>query len=243
VLAAKLTSVETTQTYITAVTNPLAATGGQDQEDKNVVAARLPALKSVMGQINGLNETVTYAESLAGIQRAKAVLVGNTIHLYCLSDPVSTLIAGSVLTDLEVAIADRLIMGYGIEVFNAQRATPTIEVTVYTTAASKTAIVQRDVREQIRSYINPLARKEDGTWLNPFGGNFRLSRIGFAMQNVSSIYDYIVTAPTDRIVLDADEVLIHTGTINVTVIGASDSVSYNHFAEEPFESQSNPQVN
>lgn len=235
ILAGKLKTIElnTSDLVLTGVNNLADSSGGADRESIEHAKIYAPLQKLSLERLVTLRDVESYCETLTGVARASAYLIGNVVQ-------ISIIPAGGGLPDqslknsVQAAVQNLLLMGYSASVVDPDYVTVTVTLNVYSKKGYLESEVQASIISQLNTLFNPLSKDENGKWINNFGETFPLNRIRKMLANMASVRDdFVIVEPTSDIELVCDQIVTHSGsTFNVNVSGSQVKVHYPHFPKE-----------
>jgi hypothetical protein len=225
-LANTFTTVEASPQTVTIDSNS-AFTGGADREDIERIRLLAPLRRRAYDRLVTILDVKTFAESLAGVERAKVYLTGKTVYVRVVPSG-GGVPSGQLLTDVANAITPKLIMGYGNVVVAPAYVAVTITITGEALDGYVASEVAASVHTDILNRLNPVAKNDNGVYLNDFGKALNLDDIIYVVrQNGLLKPGFTVDAPTQAITLSNDQILIDTGSVvTVNVTGGTSLVTF-----------------
>jgi hypothetical protein len=221
-LSDTIKKVEVTPYPISSVNANSELSGGQDIEDIDRIRVNGPVHRRMYDRLGQIRDVKLYVESLGGVARGKAYLIGKMIYLRIVPNG-GGIPSQQLLTNVRTAVLDKIIMGYSITV--AAPAYKTATIAVHGTARSGLLVseVQLSIQTTILNRLNTLAKDENGVYLNDFGRYVQLDDLIYAIRQDDSFKPgFVVTAPVSAIVMNPDEIITDVGsTVTVTIDGGN----------------------
>lgn len=215
--------------YVDSVTNPLAASGGSDQE--TVAHAKKFAVAQAFAGDHIINEAdvpavlAAFSSAYGIVAQAKGVNRDNlTMDVYVLPGTGDTL-ADELKADLTNYLSTRIIAGKEIEVQDANFVDIIYTVTVYVVDNYHAPAVAEQVRQALVKLGSALYRDTNGFYPNEFGKDVTVGDVYVATHAVAGVYAVDVAAPSATIAI-GDNAIRRIQEINITTIQGGNSVSY-----------------
>ncbi len=210
------------------VTANTAATGGADRESLDKIRFLAPRYRRAYDRVCTLADARTFAESIAGVGRAYAFLLGRNLHVVIVPSGGGTPSAG-LITEVQQEIGTRLIMGYGVTVSGPSYRSVDITVTGVARAGLVSLDVSAAVRQSIIDALNPLTMLDAVRYVRNFAVPLNQSDIESAVTANGSLKPgfTIVASPVFPVSCLPNQIPA-AGIITVNVTGGS--------AIAPFES-------
>jgi hypothetical protein len=207
--------------YITAVINIAQGSGGTAKESIDHIKIYAPLSITEGGQLNTLPVIRAFLESQSSVARAKVFLdTLNRIKALILTAQGFTL--EQIENQIQLAVLDRLIMGFNIEIEFPLFREVDVSVKVWVVDDAQKSAVEASVRTQIDTWLNPLAQDANGSFINDFGQDLRLSDLGFLLKEVPEVFDYEILEPTGNVEVDDNQIVTNRHiqtTVDVEVVG------------------------
>lgn len=214
-------SFANTESWAIKVTANTAATGGADRESLDKIRFLAPRYRRAYDRVCTLADARTFAESIAGVARAHAFLLGRSLHVVIVPNGGGNPSSG-LLSTVSTAISTRLIMGYGVTVSGPTYRPVNITVTGVVRAGFVDSDVSAAVRQSIIDAFSPLLHVDATRYTRNFGVPLNLSDIESAITANGSLKPgfSIVASPTFPVVCLPNQIP-SAGTITVNVTGGS----------------------
>lgn len=214
-------SFANTDAWSVKVTANTAATGGGDRESLDKIRFLAPRYRRAYDRVCTLADARTFAESIAGVARAHAFLLGRSLHVVIVPNGGGNP-SGGLLSTVTNAISTRLIMGYGVTVSGPTYRPVNITVTGVARAGFVDSDVSSAVRQSIIDAFSPLLQVDATRYTRNFGVPLNLSDIESAITANGSLKPgfSIVASPAFPVVCLPNQIPT-AGTITVNVSGGS----------------------
>lgn len=204
----KVTVGVSVPTEIETVRNPVAFTGGEDEETDSELRERIR--KTFTNQSNGTNKA--YYEKLAltveGIAKASAVARvrgSGTVNLYvCASDGDAD---SSAISKLQTIVDKERELNVDVKVYNAVSVSYNLIVTITAKSGYSASEVKQSCITAFEKYINSI----------PIGGKFYLSALGKALMETVCVENYEYDTGMQNKTLSASQ-RFKVGTAEITVV-------------------------
>lgn len=204
----KVTVGVSVPTEIETVRNPVAFTGGEDEETDSELRERIR--KTFTNQSNGTNKA--YYEKLAltveGIAKASAVARvrgSGTVNLYvCASDGDAD---SSAISKLQTIVDKERELNVDVKVYNAVSVSYNLIVTITAKSGYSSSEVKQSCITAFEKYINSI----------PIGGKFYLSALGKALMETDCVENYEYDTGMQNKTLSASQ-RFKAGTAKITVV-------------------------
>ncbi len=223
----------TSNLNLTTVSNLDVSSGGQDKESIEHAKIYAPLQKLSLERLVTLKDIEVYCESLTGVSRASAYIIGNVIQISIIPDG-GGVPDPSLKNAVQAAVQNLLVMGYSSSVVDPNYVTIMVTLTVNTYRGYLESEVQSSIVSQLNTLLSPLSKDENGRWLNNFGETFPLNRIRKILANMASVKDdFVISAPAGDVSLTYDQIITNVGsTFNVSVNGSVIKIHYPFMPQE-----------
>ena len=214
-----ISTLLSTPSYVTGVSNLNAATGGTEEESPEHIKIYAPIAIREGGQLNTLDSIAEYLESLVPIARAKTFLFATEVRAVALVEPGFVL--DDVRTSIENDVLERLVMGFQFILVPPTFKEVDVNVRVFAQRGSDRQLVFDQTAEAIATWLDPLATDDDGNFINSFGEALLISDLGFLLKTIPRVFDFEIFDPIENVLLDDNQLSTpnHVDTtLNIEVI-------------------------